>query len=244
MAKKRQPKDLIQTGWVTLENGYESTKSLEIIKQILAGLLKERHMIVVLHKDYQSGNCILVDVRDDELLIDKPHNWPGTESLVRVAYKDAAKLWTHFNTRVTSATEDLLYTEFPKQIYQLQRRDHFRVETPHGSQVSFSFKAAQYSNFTLLDISAGGMKLGSNQKILIPTNATVTDISINISCGSREEEEVLLVRKGSVVRSYPDRERRLLCYAVKFHPTGPQEDQLVKFVRQQELDMLRKGLQV
>lgn len=233
----------IKTGWVSTADGYQATRSPEIIKQALAKTINDRIMVVLLQKGYQSGNCILIDFDDNSLQIDKPRDWPGSFPTVQIAFKDTAKLWNHFSVKILSEAEDTLYTTLPTQLFQLQRRSNFRVDTPQGSSVSFLLKKAPCNDFIPLDISANGMKIGTNKKLPIRKNDSITNICITIP-DSDQKDGVLTLRcaQGKIVRGVADKQLQLVCYGVLLEPTKQEEDNLIKYVRQRELDMLRKGM--
>lgn len=245
MADNTPPNMAIKTGWATTADGYQATRSSEIIKQTLAKTIKDRIMVVLLQKEYQSGNCILVDFDDKQLQIDKPRDWPGAFPAIRVVFKDTAKLWNHFSVKILSETKDTLYTTLPTQLFQLQRRSNFRVDTPQGSKISFSHKKTLCNDFIPLDISANGIKIGTKKKHPIRKNAIITTISITIPDSGQEDGAVTLrCAQGKIVRGFADKQLQLVCYGVQLEPTTKEEDSLIKYVRQRELDMLRKGMKL
>ncbi|MDH3394410.1 MAG: PilZ domain-containing protein [Desulfobulbaceae bacterium] len=232
-----------QKGWNAEDSGYDSTKSPEIITQTLNMLKSKRLFLILIHKGYQSGSTILVGHNDRQLQIDKPVDWPGTETIIRVVFKDAAKLWNHFTVKVLGVKDDLLYTSRPTKLSRLQRRSHFRVETPRESTVSFTYHDNTFSGLELLDISAGGMQACTKSRLpLTGEGDAINNISIYLPPTANIAETHLTIQKGTVVRALRNEEQHSHCYGVTFDYSQNEEELLLKYVRQRELEMLRSGL--
>lgn len=232
----------LQKGWQAEESGYDSTKSPEIIAQTLNMLKNKRLFIILIHKGYQSGSTILVDHNPRHLQIDKPLDWPGTETVVRIVFKDAAKLWNHFTVKVLGVKEDLLYTSRPTKLSRLQRRSHFRVEAPRDSTTSFTYHDNTFNSLELIDISAGGMQACTKSRLpLTGEGDAINNITIYLPPTANIAETHLTIQKGTVVRVLRN-EQRAHCYGVTFDYSQNEEELLLKYVRQRELEMLRSGL--
>lgn len=241
---RKSPADFAMTeGWVTTEKGYEMTRSKNIITALLKKLKNDRQVVVLLHEGYQSGGCILFDFNENQLLIDRPRDWPGKQKKIQVVFKDSARLWNHFYAEILSATADTLYATFPEEFYQLQRRNHFRIMVPSGCTASFTFNGVNYSGFSVKDISAGGMLMFTTKKIEIPKDSTIKQIAITIPENQPDAEPLTIgCREGRVLRGYINKELKAICYAVRFSPSVAEEDEIIKYVRQRELQNLRLGV--
>jgi len=230
-------------GWQTEASGYDVTQSPKIISQMLTMLKSKRIFVVIIHKGYQSGSTILVDLNERGLQIDKPLDWPGTETMIRVVFKDAAKLWNHFTVKVLGVKDDLLYTTRPIKLSRLQRRSHFRVETPRGSTVSITYHNTTFSALDLLDISAGGMQTCSHVRLPVSGDGDmINNISIQLQPTANTGATFLSIKKGLVVRALRNEEQHTFCYGITFDCSQNEEELLLKYVRQRELEMLRSGL--
>lgn len=229
-------------GWQTDESGYDITKSPEIISQTLSMLKNKRMFVVIVHKGYQSGSTILVDYDHKHLMIDKPVDWPGTENIIRIVFKDGGKLWNHFTVKVKGVKNDLLYTTTPTKISRLQRRSHFRVETPRGSTVSFTHKDESYDNLELIDISAGGIQACSKEHLpLTGEYDNISNVSLYIPPTANIDETYLSIQTGKIVRITRNEQQHSYCYGVTFEYIQNEEELLLKYVRQRELELLRYG---
>ena len=234
--------------WVLGEGDSEITKSSKIIRKSLARLKAKRGFVVLLHKGYQSGNTIIVGFDEKYLYIDKPLDWPGLSSKIRMVFKDEAKVWNHFTVRVVGVSKDTLKTIFPSELFRLQRRANFRINVLRGSTASFSRKGESYRNADIINISAGGVLLSLDHKSPIVGNHSddsIQDITMEIVTGedgTGGQDELLTVAKGRVVREVFDQENRRLQLGVEFFVNAKEEKALLKYVRHRELEILRKGI--
>lgn len=230
-------------GWQPEESGYDVTNSPEIISQTLTMLQQKRMFLILLHKGYQSGGTILIDHNGQQLQIDKPMDWPGSEKTIRVAFKDAAKLWNHFTVKVLGVKDDILLTSRPTKLYRLQRRAHFRVSAPDNSTASFSHKNDRFYDLQLIDISAGGMQACSKKRLPITGKGDqATNIILYLPPTPDIAETTLEILEGQVVRVLRSEELRAYSYGVIFKCSQFEEELLLKYVRQRELEILRSGI--
>ncbi len=231
--------------WVADESGYEKTNSSWVIRQALDRLKKDRVFLTLFHKGYQSGNTILVNY-SDHLQIDKPVDWPGVQVRIRVIFRDGARLWNHFSVQVLSVTNDTIVTEFPKELFQLQRRLHYRVDVPRGSQVLYTHKGKRCQGLYFQDISIGGILICMKVPLL-EHGDTVSAIEMAIPGGQVLDEsgaqmqQIITIGRGEVVRAFRNRQN-MTCFGIEFRPTAQEEKSLFEYVRYRELELLRKGI--
>ncbi|MEW6429495.1 MAG: PilZ domain-containing protein [Thermodesulfobacteriota bacterium] len=238
----RESSGAIKVGWVPYGNGYEVTESEKLIRNRLREVKQRRLPIAIVHEKYQSGNCILVEVSDTVLLLDKPRDWPGTQAKIRVIYRDPQGLWSHFYCQVTRTTDDTLHATMPTQFFLLQRREHYRVAVPAGSTVSFLCKTRLCTEFLLRDLSAGGALISHRQNIPLPPGAQITDLLLTLPSETAGEPTTTISCAGAtVVRAFPNPQEKQFCYGLKFAAGKQEEDQLIRYVRQRELELLRKA---
>ncbi|MDH5299157.1 MAG: PilZ domain-containing protein [Desulfobulbaceae bacterium] len=230
-------------GWHSDDSGYDIAESPEIINKMLATLQQKRMFLVLVHKGYQSGSTILVDHSDRHLMIDKPVDWPGTETIVRVVFKDSAKLWNHFTVKVLGVKNDLIYTTLPGKLSRLQRRAHFRVEAPRASRTAFIYDGNPLTEVEVMDISAGGMQVCSRERLpLTGDKDSISKITISLPGTADSKETTLEIRKGEVVRALRDEDKKIYCYGITFDHSQNEEELLLRYVRQRELELLRSGI--
>lgn len=235
--------------WEEFAPGYEKTRSAEIIEQSLTLLMKKRVFISLTQKGYKSGPTILVGIDNDQLMIDKPIDWPSVGSRMRLSFRDNSKLLNHCFVSLVSATSDTIYAGKPAELYRLQRRSSHRVDTPYGSRVSFSYQGLTSRKFIIKNISAGGMLFCTRRQLRL-NGAKLTDITVNIplagisSTPNKEDDFRVDLDAGEVVRTCHDKNSDFFCYGLSFLPKPQEEDSLAKYVRFRELELLRTGVQI
>ena len=228
-------------GWVTHGSGYEMTRCRPIIAKRLKELKQRKIPIVLVHEKYQSGYTLLLAFKDKHLLIDKPLDWSGSYNSIRVIYRDPNGLWNHFYGKVVKSDSDTLYVTAPSTYYILQRREHYRVEPPSGSVAAFLLKKTLYSNITIKDISAGGMLLMTPREIPLEADDSLEEIMLTLPLEEGNYSATLLCGRGELIRVSHDPQKGIYMLAVKFDASDREIDAIIRYVRQRELDLLRKA---
>jgi c-di-GMP-binding flagellar brake protein YcgR len=238
---KKQITGKSTTGWISQDAGYELTASPAIIQSLLATLKKERNFITLFHEGYQSFGTMLVDVTDTECKIDKPKDWPGTHTKIRVSFKNKAKIAHHFYSRITSTTRNHLYLNLPKELYKLQRRSNYRVELPKGSFATFMYNGKK-CKFNVKDISLSGMLFYTKNTEAVSEHVKEIE-AISVKTPFQDDGDIsITVKNGEIVRTTYNKRHKIYFHGVRYFPTGPEEEQILKFIRKRELQILRKGV--
>lgn len=241
------PANISRTGWYSDSSDYEKTLSKSIIKDTLWRVKDERVFFILVHKGYQSAATVLVDFDNDHLQIDKPVDWPGTSPIVRVIFRDKAKLMNHFDVKVISESEDTIYTLFPSELCRLQRRAFFRIDAPRPNEMIFTHDDMENEGFIVENVSAGGVLISTTKKIFLSQGDIISNLTLSLSSRKRhnreQEKEIRLfkVMKGIIVRDSRDMKKHIQNYGISFEATSLQEERLLKYVRQEELELLQKA---
>lgn len=243
--KSKKPKS---TGWILLESGYEKNCSADVINRVLGSMKKKRTSLIIAAKGYQSGTTILYDYNKENLFIDKPLDFPNTVSSVRICFADESKITNYFDVKVGSVSKDTIFTPLPREVFRLQRRSEFRVAAPHGCHVSFSHQGERCEEVSVINISIKGM-LCCSKSVKLSDNSNLKDIMIDLSAyydslGFDEMPPLsyFTISSGRVVRSYFERETGRTCYGVAFECRPDEEKNLAGYVRQREIELLKKGI--
>jgi c-di-GMP-binding flagellar brake protein YcgR len=244
-AKKNDPASL---GWVAHHSGYEYTRSGHIISNTLNWLQKKRVFVILLHKGYQSGGTIIIEANHEKVVVDKPKDWPATHTSFRVIFRSAAKLWSHFNGELLSASANSLVVKLPEELFILQRRQRYRINLPEGSMATFLYNHKK-CKLNMQDLSSGGMLLCTkNPKDLPQLHHTIKNIIITLpsddaAAGAENGLLRFKIKEGEIVRAFANSKLRLFCLGVQFTPNRPEEERIMKYIRQRELAQLRKGIE-
>ena len=237
-------KTISHSGWQDIGADYESSVSSELINQAVSRLVAEHLPVFLACKGYPSGPAILISVNDQGLLIDKPRDWRPCEK-IRLIFKDEARLTNHFDVRILTESADTLQSSPPGEIFRLQRRASYRVDVPHGCQVSFRSNDNLHTGLTVKNVSAVGMLFFSKKPMELPRTA-IQDIALSIP--ARERGDILAgwqqkkISQGDVVRTFHDRQMGIVCYGVAFRSKRKEEDEMTRYIRQRERELLLKGL--
>ncbi len=241
-AKKKTHTSSVMNGWVADESGYERTRNPQIISQILEKVKSKGRFITLYHKEYQSGSTVLVDY-GKQLVIDKPKNWPQKINSVRIAFRDEAKLWNHFQVPILSTDEKYICTKLPKEIFQLQRRDNFRVEIPHDTLVDFTYQNKKMTALFCENVSVGGMLIRMKGPLLLHGDL-ISDISISFPRPgkNRAGAACIQIKHAMVVRTFKEQGDKEVWFGIKFLPSIAEEDELHQYIRSRELELIQKGV--
>ncbi len=245
-------KDKTSDSWRQTEGGYEVADSIDLIKHTLLRLQEKRTFVVLLRRGYQSGNTYVIGNNDETLQIVRPYDWPMDGGRMRLVFKDETNVWNHFNTEVTGLGKDTVSLRMPLELYRLQRRSHYRVSTPSGTLATFTRKGQVYKNFHVQDIGVGGISLcGENEgpdAAAIPLNAEVGEIAVSFPIPKALRKKggpafhTIPVAKGILVRSYLGGGKKIGCLGIRFLFTPEEENELLYYVRQRELEIIRSGV--
>jgi len=230
-------------GWQASDADYERSVSSELINRAITRLVNGHLSIFLTSKDYQSGPAILIGANDQGLLIDKPRDWRSCRK-VRLLFKDEARLTNHFDVRILAESTDTLQSSLPGEIFRLQRRASYRVDVPRGCHVSFLSDNNLHTGLTVKNISALGMLFFSKKPMALPRTG-IQDIALSFPAG--EGEDILAgrqqkVSQGKIVRTFLDRQLGIVHYGVAFRSERKEEDELTRYIRQRERELLLKGL--
>jgi c-di-GMP-binding flagellar brake protein YcgR len=238
----------LKIGWVSMEGGYEVTQSAGIIRKNMEYLKTGRIIINLICRGYQSGSTLLFDFDEQRLFIDKPKDWTADNNKFRVVFRNEAMVWMHFVTTVQEVGPDALKCSWPKELYMLQRRSHYRVLLPRDSRVSFLYNE-EPCEFEVKDLSVGGFLMYSKFDSEIPQHGNyLQNLQLSVPCqdkipGVENGFLTIKVEEAEVVREFVRQQHPMLfCFGVRFHLAGQDEEKVLRYVRQRELEVLRKGL--
>ena len=239
-------KTLSVPGWQDIGADYESSTSSELIDQAITRIVTKHLPIFLASNGYQSGPAILLATNDQGLLLDKPRDWRPSEK-VRLIFKDETRLTNHFDVRILTESADTLQSSPPGEIFRLQRRSSYRVEVPRGCHVSFRSNNKLHIGMTVKNVSALGMLFSSQKPVELP-HTGIQDIALSIP--ARESGDILAgwqqkkVSQGEIVRTFHDRQLGIVYYGVAFRSKRKEEDELTRYIRQRERELLFKGLPI
>lgn len=263
---KKNQKILID--WTNSDRGHEVSRSADVIGRLMEQLIAERIMLFLHHKGYSSSGTMLLENSDGQIVLDMPQDWPGTERSIRVDFNGPEGLRYYFYGDVSRASGDTIVLPLPREVFRMQLRHFFRVELPSGSVVCFHHKKNSYENLAVRDMSAGGMKITSKERLDFEKFDLISKIVLLIPSSSlqpakprslverqkmaaqqkeRDAQQAELprrleVKSAKLVHISFDTQQKVYGYGVQFRLDPRDQERLQQFVRTRELEMLRLGV--
>jgi len=243
--KKQAVPEQIDIGWVPTESGYQKTRSPLIILDSITRLQESRRFLTLTKKRYFSGNTILVDYSSKHLLIDRPLDWPPQlTGLIFIRFQDTAKLLNFYKAKIVEVTNDSIFTEFPTELFQLQRRQYYRVSVPSSNNVSLQYKGSEYSDLIAQDVSIRGILIFRKSAPLFEVGDEVNNLALEVYGPTRDNTSKsranLRAQQGEVVRLDKIKEVDQYFAGLKLCPNKQEEMLLQKYIHRRELSDLRK----
>jgi hypothetical protein len=127
--------------------------------------------------------CLLVDtVPEIESNLQK-----SPEGNVLFEFRDAQRVPCQFATAAIWAGPEGFLVEVPPVIQRMQKRQYFRVDTPLGSQITFTDPCGEIRRGTVTDVSGQGVSFIIETKAAVKRNDVLTGVELNLPA----EEKVL-----------------------------------------------------
>jgi hypothetical protein len=180
-------------------------------------------MTLVFDNGHVFEKCLLVNIENGTLHIDKPLDWNGHNGPFRVFFRDHKYCWRFFRTDNYTQNPFSLSVEVPDSLFLLQRRLYKRVAVPPGTRALV--KTGRDSRITVYvhDISASGMLFcNSGTTDEYPVDDFFHDIVISLPqvadpVSTATVRKVMpLISSGKVVRSFVDEHTSRTCYGISF----------------------------
>lgn len=234
-------------GWDMDCTDFEYNRSGPIIINTLNWLREKRIFVTLMHNGYQSCATVVIEVGHDKIVIDKPRDWMASRSKIKVIFRNQLKLWSFFSCELLATSSDSLYFKIPNELFFIQRRQNYRITLPEGSMATFLYNTKK-CKLNIQDLSTGGMLLsGTSPRQLPPLKKTIEHIIISIPStyiGASTKKGIVLfkITDGEIVRSFANKNVNLYFAGVKFSPSSQEEGRIMKYIREQELIQLRKGI--
>lgn len=196
--------------------------------------LREKNILLTLRiagKDYERltmVNEVRPSPEGDRFVIDPPR---GFETVVKnlapwkllFRFNGPDKLEYTFTTRGGEFSGGDILIPFPEFIERIQRRRHFRMETPINAKMHFPVKGVQ-REMALVNISEGGcfgvltrLKSEMGQKPIFRNGESIFQIELILpSDEPNSPDRTVRVKKAAVRRIEQDAEKGLHKYAFEF----------------------------
>lgn len=182
------------------------------------------------------------------VLLDRPGGFEvdvpdGIGKRIQLEFTDKNRIPHSCRSVLTHAEGEDLWLALPMSVERLQRRQHFRVETPQGTRLVYEFEGQEYEA-PVLNVSMGGVLIiGPERKRgedpgLYP-GARVTGLCLR---GKQDGQHARIwIGKGEIVRIDKNTETKRLNYAIRFHAMDPVDEKaLDRFIYSSQRRLLKK----
>jgi c-di-GMP-binding flagellar brake protein YcgR len=238
--RKKMQDERAGHGWAFAQGGFETTRSRRLIGNVISSLEKKRRALILVQKRSRSNPTILLGSTDKYLLIDAPKDWKLRSLTVRIRFKDEADLDFSFDSKIVYIKDEIIYVKMPNHLVRFQRRAHYRVEVPGGSQVVFGRQAGG-ERFSVRNISAGGMLCcGQNRQLARGTDLKEIDLLLPLAAGRQARKTIRInIPQGHIVRRVDDRDTGHSFFGVAFECGVREESNLTAYIRQREIELAK-----
>jgi c-di-GMP-binding flagellar brake protein YcgR len=192
---------------------------------------------------------MLLDIRNDSnsyyLLIDRVTgfeeallNNPARE--VSLEFMDKG-VPCRFNTRVIAPHHQEIWSELPKVIYRIQRRQYFRIEALLGTEITFQIPSSEgKEKGKVKNYSAGGVAFFLEKDLIFSVGDMLTDIHLKVHEGNEQID--FHIPKATIRRIEPPflHDGRTLC-AIEFLEIAKEtRDHLISHIFKQQRVVIQK----
>jgi len=250
---------LSEKAWVYYGDEVKFTSNRQLIEEEIDRLFKNRIWVEIRYPGYQSATTLIMSVKSNEIELELPSDWKGDQKVVLLKYRAPGEPWHSLKVQVKRMAGGSIFFNFP-EIYAIsERRSYFRIEVPSGSTVKIMLQNSKAAStrrrsrkkfFTgiIRDISAGGICVFPDKTpgIVLPeSHVMVGPVELSLRLNAEKSWPTMLIEKAEVVRLSETflKDRRLPVMALKFHLNHKEEKNLVNYIRQRELAIIKSGVE-
>jgi len=159
---------------------------------------------------------------------------------VSLEFMDKGGVPCRFRTRVVEYRFNDIWSELPKEIYRIQKRQFFRIDTPPGAKITFRMGPAQQEKGEMKNLCEGGVAFFTEKDLNLHAGDLLNDVTLNIPEG---DERLLFYIPQAVIRrmSKPSGHERRTLYGSEFLGMSKEiKEKLMAYISQQQMIVIRK----
>ena len=153
----------------------------------------------------------------------------------------------YFELTRVKKVDKYLGLEFPKEVFEIQRRRYPRVKTPHNSSANFSFqKKTSVYHAEVEDVSLGGVKLRTDiqSNSNISKGDIIAPLSLTLFQRFRTDEEIYFVIPEATVAWTATEGQRTVKIGLEFSLLGYTQKELSDYIDLRTLEDSPEDLNV
>jgi c-di-GMP-binding flagellar brake protein YcgR len=159
---------------------------------------------------------------------------------VSLEFMDKGGVPCRFRTRVVECRPNDIWSELPKEIYRIQKRQYFRINALPGAKVTFRMGPSKEEKGEVKNLCEGGVAFFTEKDLNLKAGDLLNDVYLNIPEGN---EQLSFYIPQAVIRRMVNpsvRERRTL-YGVEFLGMSKEiKEKLMAYISQQQMVVIRK----
>jgi c-di-GMP-binding flagellar brake protein YcgR len=159
---------------------------------------------------------------------------------VSLEFMDKGGVPCRFRTRVVEYRFNDIWSELPKEIYRIQKRQFFRINAPPGAKITFKMGPAQQEKGEVKNLCEGGVAFFTEKDLNLKAGDLLNDVTLNIPEG---DEKLLFYIHQAVIRrmSKPSGRERKTLYGSEFLEMSKEtRDKINAYIFQQQMVVIRK----
>jgi c-di-GMP-binding flagellar brake protein YcgR len=192
-------------------------------------------MILEIKRTKGSSFLTIEGIEGLESLLSK---FPDQE--VSLEFMDKGGVPCRFRTRVVECHPKDIWSELPKKIYRIQKRQFFRIETLPGTEITFRMGLSKQEKGEVKNLCEGGVAFFTEKDLKLNVGDLLKDITLNIPEGN---EKLSFYIPRAVIRRMvkPSVHERRTLYGSEFLEMSEEtRDKINAFIFQQHLVVIRK----
>jgi c-di-GMP-binding flagellar brake protein YcgR len=159
---------------------------------------------------------------------------------VSLEFMDKGGVPCRFRTRVVECHPNDIWSELPKKIYRIQKRQFFRINAPPGAEITFRIGPVQQEKGEMKNLCEGGVAFFTEKDLSLNAGDLLNDVTLNIP---EEDEKLRFYIPQAVIRrmSKPSGRERKTLYGSEFLGMSKEtRDKINAYIFQQHLVVIRK----
>jgi c-di-GMP-binding flagellar brake protein YcgR len=192
-------------------------------------------MILEIKQNKGSSFLSIERIEGLESLLSK---FPNRE--VSLEFMDKGGVPCRFRTRVVECRPNDIWSELPKEIYRIQKRQFFRINTLPGTEITFRIGLSKEEKGEVKNLCEGGVAFFTEKDLNLNAGDLINELYLNIPEGN---EQLSFYIPQAVIRrmvSSSAHERRTLYGGEFLGMSKKTRDQITAYIFQQQMVVIRK----
>jgi c-di-GMP-binding flagellar brake protein YcgR len=159
---------------------------------------------------------------------------------VSLEFMDKGGVPCRFRTRVVECHPNDIWSELPKEIYRIQKRQFFRINAPPGAEITFRTGLSKQEKGEVKNLCEGGVAFFTEKDLSLNAGDSINEVNLNIPEGN---EQLSFYIPQAVIRRTvaPSPHERRTLYGVAFLGMSKEtRDQIAAYIFQQQMVVIQK----